>query len=248
MKKVINPCKSKAYNYRGEEFLANAYVKIEYTNGRLSISGVVGPYSNGDCAGSCGQCVDSIREGVPQDGWTQEMIEKLCNIWDEWHLNDMRAYCQHQKELGWREQAREEITLYHYRLADFAYKAKENAKGEAIKYLKEGRTFVPTKEQSFFANLEYGLDVYGELSEELIPYYNPKTSLYVGDKGFTEIKTRGWVTYKKESDKGLLCKPCPVCGYKYGTSWLKEDVPQEIIDWLFALPTTKTQPAWSFYR
>ena len=247
MKKVINPCKSTGYHDNGEEFPANAFVQIEYTNGRLSISGVVGPKRNGDCYGSAGQCVDAIREGIPNAGWTKEMLEKLCNIWDEWHLNDMRAYCQHQKELGWREQAREEITLYHYRLTDFAYKAKENAKREAINSLKEGRTFVPTKEQSFFANLEYGLDVYGELSEELVPYYNPKKSLYAGDHGFTAIKTRGWVTYEKESDKGLLCKPCPVCGYKYGTSWLKEDVPQEIIDWLFALPTTKADPLWSSF-
>lgn len=246
MKKVINPCKSKAYNYRGEEFLANAYVKIEYTNGRLSISGVVGPQRNGDCYGSAGQCVDAIREGTPNDGWTKEMLEKLCNIWDEWHLNDMRAYCQHQKALAWREQAREEIILYHYRLTDEAHRSKQKAEREALNSLKEGRTFVPTKEQSFFANLPYGLDVYEELSGELAQYYEPKTPLYTGDKGFIETKTRGWVGYD-ESDKGILCKPCPVCGYKYGTSWLKEDVPQEIIDWLFALPTTKSDPLWSSF-
>ena len=242
MKKVINPCKSKAYN-RGGEFLANAYVEIEYANGRLSIHGVVEPKSNGDAYGSCGQCVDEIRQGIPTEDWTQEMLEKLCNIWDEWHLNDSRPYCHHQKALGWREQAREEITLYHYRLTDEAYKAKQKAEREALNSLKEGKTFVPTKEQSFFANLEYGLDVYEELSGELAQHYRPKKSLYAGDEGFTKIETRGWVRYDK-TDKGILCKPCPVCGYKYGTSWIKEDVPQEIIDWLFALPTTKTKPAW----
>lgn len=247
MKKVINPCKSIGYTLKGDEALFDSFVKIEYTDGRLSISGVIGPRSNGDCAGSCGQCVDSIRKGVPTDGWTQEMLEKLCDIWDEWHLNDMRAYCSHQKKLGWREQAREEITLYHYRLTSDAYKAKENAEKEALLSLKEGRTFVPTKEQSFFANLKYGLDVYEELNGELAQYYKPKTKLYANDHGFTETKTRGWVRYD-ETDKGILCKPCPVCGYKYGTSWLKEDVPQEIIDWLFALPTTTTRPAWSSYR
>lgn len=247
MKKVINPCKSTGYTLRGKEALYDSFVKIEYDNGRLSMVGVVGPRSNGDCAGSAGQCVDSIRKGVPTSAWTTEMLEKLCNIWDEWHLNDMRAYCQHQKELGWREQAREEITLYHYCLTDEAYKAKGNAEKEALNSLKEGRTFVPTKEQSFFANLPYGLDVYEELSGELAQYYRPKKPLYAGDRGFTETELRGWVRYDK-TDKGLLCKPCPVCGYKYGTSWLKEDVPQEIIDWLFALPTTKSDPLWSSYR
>ena len=243
MKKVINPCKSKVWHTTGSEFLANAYVEIVYEDGRLTLHGVVGPKSNGDCYGSAGQCVDSIREGEPTADWTKEMLEKLCNIWDEWHLNDMRPYCSHQKELGWREQAIEEITLYHYNLTDEAYMAKESAKKEALKALSDGRIFEPTEEQIFFARLEYGLNIYGELSGELAQYYKPHKKLYASDHGFTETKTRGWVRYD-ETDKGILCKPCPVCGYKYGTSWLKEEVPQEIIDWLFDLPTTKTKPAW----
>ena len=36
-----------------------------------------------------------------------------------------------------------------------------------------------------------------------------------------------WV-YKKDHPKGLLCEPCPVCGYKYGTAWLKEELPGDI--------------------
>ena len=243
MKKVINLCKSKAYRFNGEECMSNAYVEIIYEDGKLSIHGVVGPMSNGNCLGSAGQCVDSIREGEPTEDWTKEMLEKLCNIWDEWHLNDMRAFCPHQKELGWREQAREEIILYHYRLTDEAYKMHKNAIKAAKEALKKGVIFIPTPDQIFYANLEYGLDVYEELDSGLAEYYKPRKPLYYGDTGFTEKKTRGWVRYD-ESKKGILCKPCPVCGYKYGSAWLKEDVPKEIIDWLFALPTTKTRPAW----
>lgn len=47
-----------------------------------------------------------------------------------------------------------------------------------------------------------------------------------------------------EHPDGILCKPCPVCGYKYGTSWLMEEVPEDVIDWLFALPDTTVKPAW----
>ena len=47
---------------------------------------------------------------------------------------------------------------------------------EAINFLKEGKTFVPTKEQTFFANLPYALDVYEELSGELAQHYMPKKS------------------------------------------------------------------------
>ena len=43
---------------------------------------------------------------------------------------------------------------------------------------------------------------------------------------------------------GLLGKPCPVCGYKYGTSWLREDVPEDILDWLANLPPSPVRPAW----
>lgn len=71
---------------------------------------------SGNCRGGAGQCVDAIRKGHPCDEWTQEMLDKFCSIWDEWHLNDMRPYCKHQKELGWNKLAVTPVTLYHYRL------------------------------------------------------------------------------------------------------------------------------------
>lgn len=45
----------------------------------------------------------------------------------------------------------------------------------------------------------------------------------------SEKKLSGWV-YPTEHPEGVLCKPCPVCGYKYGSAWLREELPQEIID------------------
>ena len=52
-----------------------------------------------------------------------------------------------------------------------------------------------------------------------------------------------WV-YPKEHPKGLLTKPCPVCGYRYGTAWLKKDVPQSVIDFVENLPNADKTPAW----
>ena len=40
-------------------------------------------------------------------------------------------------------------------------------------------------------------------------------------------KTKGW-TYEK--DGGILCKPCPVCGYKYGSAWQYMPIPADIIE------------------
>jgi hypothetical protein len=53
----------------------------------------------------------------------------------------------------------------------------------------------------------------------------------------------GWVT-PGEHPEGLLGKPCPVCGYEYGSAWNKEDVPDTVLDWLYKLPDTRKTPAW----
>lgn len=59
----------------------------------------------------------------------------------------------------------------------------------------------------------------------------------------TEVKLSGWV-YPKEHPEGELTKPCPVCGYEYGSAWLKEEVPVEVIAFLQSLPETDMTPAW----
>ena len=145
MKKIINPCKCDV-GYKNH-YTYDAFVEIVYKNDILSLHGVIGPMRGGNCRGSAGQCQDEIRKGVPKAPWTKEMVDKLCDIWGRWHLNDMRAGCEHQRALGW-----------------------------------EGES-------------------------------------YIG-------------------------KPCPVCGYKYGTAWLKEEVPSGVIKWLESLPESEIEPAW----
>jgi hypothetical protein len=53
----------------------------------------------------------------------------------------------------------------------------------------------------------------------------------------------GWISPSEHSD-GLLGKPCPDCGYAYGTAWLTEEVPQDILEWLAGLPESEREPAW----
>lgn len=243
MRKVINPCKCMVYTRSGREEMRNAFVKIEYNDSRLSITGVVAPMGNGDCLRSAGQCTEEIRNGKPTDEWTREMLDKLCDIWDKWHLNDMRPYCEHQKKLGWDELAGKKVTLYHYRLKREASDKQKEAEKAAIKALKEGIAFTPTEEQIKFANLSYAITSHEELNGELADYYEPKKPLYSGDGGATETKTLGWLR-EEEHPEGILNKPCPVCGYKYGSSWIKEEVPKDVIEWLESLPETKVKPAW----
>lgn len=235
MKKVINPCICEVYSGK-----ANGFVKIEYENGKLSLCGVIGPMRSGDAKGSCGQCIDEIREGKPVEGWNREMLDKLCQIWDRWHLNDMNPCCEHQRELGWIEKARENVTLYHFRLKKEVIDAQKTAEKAAITALKEGKPFYPTKEQTRLANLEYSIVTHCEYAPE---EYEPKKPSWPGDVGSTEKKALGWLRPEEHPD-GLLCRPCPVCGYKYGTEWKKEEVPQDVIEWLMNLPDTETEPAW----
>jgi hypothetical protein len=58
-----------------------------------------------------------------------------------------------------------------------------------------------------------------------------------------EQRMAGWVR-QEEHPEGLLGKPCPVCGYKYGSAWNKEEVPEDALAWLYDLPDTKITPAW----
>lgn len=239
MKKIINPVICDVQR----TVKAEGFVKIEFNGNRLSMTGVIGPNRYGNCSGSAGQCIEEIRAGEPKEPWTREMVDKLCKVWNEWHLNDMRPYCAHQKELGWRELAVKEVTLYNYRLTRDALRKQEEAEKSAIDALKKGETFTPTAEQVKFANLPYSITTAAEISQKEAENYEPKKPLFPGDKGPTERRLLGRL-YEKDHPDGILCKPCPICGYKYGTSWLTEKVPSEVIDWLFSLPDSKIKPAW----
>lgn len=41
-----------------------------------------------------------------------------------------------------------------------------------------------------------------------------------------------------------LGKPCPICGYKYGSRWNYLPIPKEIIGFLKGLPDAEKKPAW----
>ena len=238
MKKIINPCMCDTYEGR-----ARGFVKIKFENGILSICGVIGPKRNGNAKGSSGQCIDEIRNGDPVSGWDRKMLNYFCDIWNDWHLNDLRPYCQHQKKLGWDLIAKENVTLYNYRLRYEALNMQKMAEKEAIKALKNGEAFVPTEEQTKYANLAYSIKSYKKLDGEMAELYELKKPMWLGDSGATETKALGCLRPEDHPD-GILCKPCPICGYKYGTEWKKEEGPKHIIDWLNKLPEAEVEPVW----
>ena len=80
----------------------HVYARIEYSAGRLSISGVEGPNAFGNCAGGAGQIdigVPGYMEGGQYAyGWDGETLARLASIWRRYHLNDMRAGTVAQSE------------------------------------------------------------------------------------------------------------------------------------------------------
>lgn len=144
-------------------------MKFDEPTGRLSISGE-GISRGRREVDFCGQIIDDVRRVVNfrGTGWTAADRDSLVEIWDQWHLNDMRAGCAHQRAEGW---------------------------GEA--QLADGR---------------YAVHVY-----------------YAG---YAEERERaGNLAYHRvdeEHPDGVLMKPCPTCGYRFGSEWLSEDVPADV--------------------
>jgi hypothetical protein len=187
----------------------NMWVEIKWKDGKLSIVGVHGPKRNGDCSGSCGQCSEVLLESK------NPKHHKLKEVWDKWHLNDMNAACEHQ-EANW--DFKQEITTYKHQLKNEVISDKSNLKDEAIKELKAGETVKLTEEEKELLDLEFWVE-------------NRKESYKPEFYSLKEVKTEKahHVPYEKG---GLLSKPCEVCGYCYGTAWLKKEVPEDVIEFL----------------
>lgn len=78
--------------YIGSSRDGGVFCCIKFDGQNLSITGVIGPRSNGDCRGSCGQIVMSdweVKEYAP--GWSADLVSQFRAIWKKWHLNDMTA-------------------------------------------------------------------------------------------------------------------------------------------------------------
>lgn len=201
-------------------------VKMEYKQDgdkkRFSVSANVWNAHNTDIVAG-GQCLDTIAPYINNNG----IFNEILRLWKLYHLNDMRPECEHQHAAGWHNMAEKKVILYHWRMTREASKAQEEAKKAAISALKSGKCFTPTKEQTFFAGLSYSLTTYTDTPPaELGQWYEPKKTLFAGDKGHTEIKTLGWL-HENEHPDGILSKACPVCGYKYGSEWKYFPIPEE---------------------
>ena len=210
--------------------VGDTFIKIELKNGKLSISGVEGPQSSGNCKGGCGQIdMHEWRIVSYAHGWDKESVTKLREIWGEWHLNDMTPNCPHQVGPEWTPK---DVTRYEMTLTHDAINAKSKARDAATEALVKGEPFTPTPEQSRMAGLPYS---FLALTPEPPEHYK--------FSGKTDTRKTNWIL-PSEHPEGFLSKPCSVCGYKYGSAWRRRKVPEDVLQWLQALPDTDIEPCW----
>lgn len=186
--------------YRRGNGIGDCFAEIKFDGRELSISGVEGPKNDGNCRGSCGQI---ILDGatIPEDvlpGTVAPYAERLLAVWDRWHLNAMRAGCEHQRAADWKP------CPGHYARPEEWKRVEFDA--TVYKRIGQRRTFT---------------NCAGE----------PET-VTIWEQSFPPGK------YSAHSDRcsqDKVSKPCPVCGYKYGTAWLFEPVPVDVLEFLAGL-------------
>lgn len=116
--KVVHPCD---YDCQGNGRKYPVFCKINYENGRFSITGVIGPTKFGNCMGGCGQIDMEFAHQNPADddarynhpvkpselrfvvGWDAAKWLQFLDIWHLWHLNDLHSGCEHQRKLRWEK-------------------------------------------------------------------------------------------------------------------------------------------------
>ncbi len=216
----------------------NLYITIEYKikdgKGRLSITGVEGPRSNGDARGSCGQCIESLdRLESMYYQWTADDKIKLKNIWETWHLNDMKAGCEHQDadKVNWDTRKMIQVPKIGYgknykRASDLILKGVSSWE-EYQELLSESKMLELAHDNNKVAN------------EEKI-----KKAVELGVLKVEFESKNACHTYEKEHSEGFLSKPCPICGWKWGNGWGYREVPAEVLKWLAGLPESDTPHPW----
>lgn len=145
------------------------------------------------------------------------IFKEIYKFWKLYHLNTMHPECKHQAALGWREKAAEKVTIYEFSLNCETSREQTQINSKILGAAKTGTAYTPTEHEQKIINLEYFLKTDNEeLPEELRAYYKPYRK---------ETKSLGWLK-PEEHPEGILTKECPVCGYKYGTSWNYFEIPE----------------------
>ena len=241
IQKTIRIGSQKEWNYNcTKEIQAPVYCRIEYKDAKLSITGVVGPRYNGNCAGSCGQIYDSIDINNYAKSWSKSKVAKFIDIWKEWHLNDICAYTPDMKKAGWDKLASKEIYKYAFTMTSEARRECKELKISILDAATNDNIYKLDDRQKKLLVSEIYKDVYGYKQPEA-PEFMELSIHWQTKKPDIETKTLGWTNVEEHKD-GLLGRE--LNGKKYGHSWFKHEVPQDVLQFLVDLPRTDKNPEW----
>jgi hypothetical protein len=197
---------------KGCSIRATVEIKYDTTNEekkRLSICGTL--YAAGLRCG--GQCLDEIAQYIDD-----EKFKTIYRLWKLYHLNDMHPECEHQAELGWLWKAKQEVKLYTFTMTTEAICAQHKLEHDILDAAKVGKPYYTTAEEQTLLSLSYSRKSHEENLPKIVAGYYKLASV--------ELKALGWLS-EKEHPNGILCRPCPTCSYKYGTSWLYRPIPDK---------------------
>jgi hypothetical protein len=166
-----------------------------------------------------GQCLDEIARLYPAHRQAQAVV----TVWRRWHLNDMKAGCEHQRAGHWGE---ETLTLVTYRLRPEVLRQQHALQHTKLHALKAAKVVGLTDAEQRLLRLPWEVVRSGDPEEKDTAYGEHPGEEYEVHK--TEQKTAGWV-YGREHPRGKLSARCPVCGYCYGTAWMQEELPADVL-------------------
>ena len=200
----------------------NCSVEIEWEikDGVFSMSGTIWNPKHTDCY-SGGQNIDEIAELFANDA----KVQRMHAIWKRWHLNDLRAGCEHQRAMGW---GKDTLVLVTFKLQQDVFRKQSMLKERAFEELLEGKSVQLTSDEIHILKLPYEVVGPGEAGAPYEMWRDATISDgYVASE--TEHKSASWVRPTEHPD-GVLCKPCPTCGYKFGSKWIREELPDEVVE------------------
>ena len=202
-------------------------VEWELKDGRFSMSAQIWQQNKRDILMG-GQCVDEVAKLFPNDA----KLQRMCKIWERWHLNDMRAGCEHQRELPEFQPRYEpalEISVEYYAYEALKRAAEKDETSPGAKLLANLQAFdvrpfhkvLMTQER--VDKLYAWLGVWADWADQTTKYAKGPNLI------IKKVEIPLSRTYPEDHPLGFLAKPCPVCGYKYGTKWLKEELPEDVV-------------------
>jgi hypothetical protein len=196
---------------------------------RVSIMGAVWNARHSDYK-SGGQNAETVRELADQLN-DPERVRRICELWNRWHMNDARGACAHQaEEWACTNTTRVEAATAELETAREAYRAADVTD-------REGRR----RAEGALLLAEYAVkDATEHHHTEPEPNGWPIIREKYGEHPYPQRGDACHVCGRNRWDEPT--DACPETGYRYGTAWLVEPVPAEIVAELIALFTTTEEP------